>query len=53
MIDFVRERLASYKKPRHVVFVDALPRNPGRKVLKKETAELAIKELALDVTSSA
>jgi acyl-CoA synthetase (AMP-forming)/AMP-acid ligase II len=52
VIDFVRERLASYKKPRHVVFVDALPRNPGRKVLKKETAELAIKELALDVTAS-
>jgi fatty-acyl-CoA synthase len=51
VIEFVRERLASYKKPRHVVFVDELPRNPGRKVLKKETAELAIKELALDVAA--
>ncbi len=49
VIDFVRARLASYKKPRHVVFVDKIPRNPGQKVLKKETAELAIKELALDV----
>ena len=47
VIDFVRERLASYKKPRHVVFVDKIPRNPGRKVLKKEAAELAVKELAL------
>jgi fatty-acyl-CoA synthase len=48
VIEFVRERLASYKKPRHVVFVDELPRNPGRKVLKKETAELALKELGLE-----
>jgi fatty-acyl-CoA synthase len=51
VIDFVRERLASYKKPRHVVFVDTIPRNPGQKVLKKEAAELAIKELALDVAA--
>lgn len=28
----VREALASYKKPRHVVFVDALPRNGAGKV---------------------
>jgi fatty-acyl-CoA synthase len=51
VIDFVRERLASYKKPRHVVFVDRIPRNPGLKVLKKETAELAIKELGLEVAA--
>jgi fatty-acyl-CoA synthase len=51
VIDFVRERLASYKKPRHVVFVDKIPRNPGLKVLKKETAELAIKELGLEVAA--
>jgi acyl-CoA synthetase (AMP-forming)/AMP-acid ligase II len=31
---FARERLANYKVPRHVVFVDALPRNLGGKVLK-------------------
>jgi fatty-acyl-CoA synthase len=48
VVDFVRERLASYKKPRHVVFVDQIPRNPGRKVLKKETAELAVTELGLE-----
>jgi fatty-acyl-CoA synthase len=52
VIDFVRERLASYKKPRHVVFVDKIPRNPGQKVLKNEAAELAIRELALDVAPS-
>jgi fatty-acyl-CoA synthase len=52
VIDFVRERLASYKKPRHVVFVEQIPRNPGLKVLKKESAELAIKELGLDAVPS-
>ena len=31
---FCRERLASYKKPRRVVFVDALPRNALGKVQK-------------------
>jgi malonyl-CoA/methylmalonyl-CoA synthetase len=33
---FCREGLASYKKPRQVVFVDALPRNALGKVLKHE-----------------
>jgi fatty-acyl-CoA synthase len=49
VIDFVRERLASYKKPRHVVFVEEIPRNTGLKVLKKEAAAVAIRELELDV----
>jgi malonyl-CoA/methylmalonyl-CoA synthetase len=31
---FCREELAGYKKPREVVFVDALPRNALGKVLK-------------------
>lgn len=31
---FCREHLAAYKRPRHVVIVDALPRNPSGKVLK-------------------
>lgn len=39
IVAFVQARLSSYKKPRHVVFMDALPRNPGRKVLKAEVAE--------------
>jgi malonyl-CoA/methylmalonyl-CoA synthetase len=34
IIAFCRERLASYKKPRHVVFVDILPRNALGKVQK-------------------
>ena len=32
-------RLASYKKPKHVVFVDALPRNAAGKVLKPQLRE--------------
>jgi long-chain acyl-CoA synthetase len=36
LIAHVRAHLAGYKKPRHVLFVDALPRNPGGKVLKAE-----------------
>jgi fatty-acyl-CoA synthase len=36
IIDWCRSRLASYKKPSRVVFVDALPRNASGKVLKPE-----------------
>jgi fatty-acyl-CoA synthase len=31
--------LASYKKPKLVIFVDELPRNPSGKVLKRELRE--------------
>ncbi|MBC3193577.1 long-chain-fatty-acid--CoA ligase [Pseudonocardia sp. C8] len=31
---FARERLAAYKRPRHLRLVDALPRNPSGKVVK-------------------
>jgi long-chain acyl-CoA synthetase len=36
LIEHCRRHLAGYKKPRHVVFVDALPRNSLGKVLKSE-----------------
>lgn len=36
VIEHCRAQLAGYKKPRHVVFVDALPRNSVGKVLKSE-----------------
>lgn len=36
----VRTRLARYKVPRDVIFIDALPRNETGKVLKKKLAEL-------------
>ena len=36
LIDFCRERLAGFKRPRSVVFVDELPRNVMGKVLKRD-----------------
>lgn len=36
LIEFVRERIAPYKYPRAVYFVDALPLNSSGKVLKRE-----------------
>ncbi|MET7769872.1 acyl-CoA synthetase [Nocardia sp. NPDC005366] len=33
--DYVKDRLARFKVPRDVVFVDELPRNPSGKVLKR------------------
>ena len=32
----VRNRLASYKRPKYVVLTDALPKNPSGKILKRE-----------------
>ena len=39
IIEFCKKRLASYKKPKSIEFLDALPRNPTGKVLKKELKE--------------
>ncbi|HUK39785.1 MAG TPA: long-chain fatty acid--CoA ligase [Candidatus Acidoferrales bacterium] len=36
LIDFGRSRMAVYKAPRFVEFIDALPKNPTGKVLKRE-----------------
>ncbi|MDT5387929.1 MAG: hypothetical protein QOE04_1570 [Mycobacterium sp.] len=36
LIAFAKERLAAYKCPKTVDFVDALPRNPTGKILKKD-----------------
>lgn len=36
VVAFARERLANFKVPREVVFLDALPRNLSGKVLKKD-----------------
>lgn len=36
LIDYARERIAGYKVPRSVDFVDVLPRNPSGKILKRE-----------------
>jgi acyl-CoA synthetase (AMP-forming)/AMP-acid ligase II len=39
LIDFCVRRLAKFKCPRSVQIVDALPRNPTGKILKKELRE--------------
>jgi acyl-CoA synthetase (AMP-forming)/AMP-acid ligase II len=36
LIAHCRERIAAYKRPKHVVFVDALPRNANGKVAKND-----------------
>ena len=49
LVVFCRERIASYKKPRHVVFIDALPKNASGKVLKRELRDrIAAGDLALE-----
>ena len=45
LISFCRDRLARFKTPKGVTFVDQLPRNPSGKVLKRELRELATKEV--------
>ncbi|OBK19813.1 3-((3aS,4S,7aS)-7a-methyl-1,5-dioxo-octahydro-1H-inden-4-yl)propanoate--CoA ligase FadD3 [Mycobacterium asiaticum] len=41
VIAYTREHLANFKAPRSVRFVEALPRNPGGKVVKPQLRELA------------
>jgi long-chain acyl-CoA synthetase len=42
VIDYCRERMAVYKAPRCVEFIEALPRNPSGKVLKRELRKRAV-----------
>jgi len=39
MIEFCRSKLSGFKRPRSVVFIDSLPRNPMGKVLRKKLRE--------------
>jgi fatty-acyl-CoA synthase len=48
LIDHVRTKLADYKRPRRVWFLDALPRNPTGKILKRE-----LKKQAADLVAQA
>lgn len=42
LLEFCRERMAGYKRPRRVILVDALPRNPSGKVLKRELRDSCV-----------
>jgi long-chain acyl-CoA synthetase len=46
VIDWVRERLADYKKPRHVELVEELPRDPNGKVVKRKLRDDYVASLA-------
>jgi long-chain acyl-CoA synthetase len=39
LMEWSRHRLAGYKRPRSVDFVEAIPRNPSGKILKRELRE--------------
>ena len=39
LIQFCKENLASYKKPKSIDFIDELPKNAYGKVLRKELKE--------------
>ena len=41
VINFCREHLADYKRPRKVTFLAEMPRNPTGKILKRELREMA------------
>ena len=45
LIDFCRGRIASFKIPRHIFFVDAIPMTPSGKMRKVELRAKAIAEL--------
>ena len=40
VLDYCQGKLARFKQPRGVAFIDELPRNPSGKVLKRELREL-------------
>lgn len=46
VIDHCRTRIASYKKPKHVIFTDELPHNVTGKMIKTELREQAIAKIA-------
>ncbi len=46
LMEYCRQRLASFKKPEVIFFVDSLPRNPMGKVLKKELRQTFASQVA-------
>lgn len=48
LLAFCQERLAKYKTPRSVLFVDALPRNGVGKILKKSLREQVAEQVTIE-----
>ncbi|MEK7232694.1 MAG: long-chain fatty acid--CoA ligase, partial [Elusimicrobiota bacterium] len=46
LLQFLKERLDAYKRPRDVEIVDSLPKNALQKVLKRELRERELKKRA-------
>ena len=46
--DFCREKIANYKIPKYVKFVDSYPMTASGKIQKFKMRDMAIKELALE-----
>jgi acyl-CoA synthetase (AMP-forming)/AMP-acid ligase II len=42
VVNYCKEHLASYKKPKHVEFISTIPRNPSGKVLKRLLREKGV-----------
>jgi long-chain acyl-CoA synthetase len=53
VVEHCRASIAGYKKPKYVLFRDSLPRNATGKVLKRELAAEAIRQLGLDPAGEA
>jgi len=46
LIEWVRQKLADYKRPRRIWFVESLPRNPTGKILKRELKKQAAERVS-------
>lgn len=46
--DYLKEKIANYKLPRYIKFLDELPKTPTGKILKKDLRELAQKDTVVD-----
>ena len=44
LINLCKEKLARFKAPKSVEFVDALPKNPSGKILKRELRDKYLEE---------
>lgn len=48
MKDYLKEKIANYKLPRYIQFLDDLPKTPTGKILKKDLREMAQKDTVID-----